>query len=190
DRDHDRLLYRAAMGAERCGCVGTGGKFRVLRGGPHRTAPRRESANALCGRRQDSLCGSLRCASYSRCPASVRMRIAIVTCNARIVGGIESYLDTVIPLLESAGHDIAMLCEFDAPGTSTSISRNTEAPLWIVAQEGAAHSLDSLRRWRPDLIYTHGLADTALEARALEIAPAIAYVHDYRATCISGAKAF
>jgi len=118
------------------------------------------------------------------------MRIAIVTCNARIVGGIESYLDTVIPLLESAGHDIAMLCEFDAPGTSTSISRNTEAPLWIVAQEGAAHSLDSLRRWRPDLIYTHGLADTALEARALEIAPAIAYVHDYRATCISGAKAF
>ncbi len=118
------------------------------------------------------------------------MRIAIVTTDARVGGGIASYLDTVIPLLEAAGHEIAMLCEFDAPGASPPISRSPSAPVWIVAEAGAAHALDALRRWRPDLIYTHGLSDPDFEARVLELAPAIAYAHDYRASCISGAKAF
>jgi glycosyltransferase involved in cell wall biosynthesis len=118
------------------------------------------------------------------------MRIAIVTNNARVVGGVESYLDTVIPLLEAAGHEIALLCEDDAPTTLRPISRSTSAPVWSVAEIGAARWLDSLRRWRPDVIYTHGLSNPEFEARALAVAPAIAYAHDYRATCISGAKAF
>jgi glycosyltransferase involved in cell wall biosynthesis len=118
------------------------------------------------------------------------MRIAIVTSNARVVGGVESYLDTVIALLEGAGQEIALLCEYDAPHTSRPISRSSSAPGWSVAEIGAVRSLDSLRRWRPDVVYTHGLSNLEFEARALAVAPAIAYVHDYRATCISGRKAF
>jgi glycosyltransferase involved in cell wall biosynthesis len=118
------------------------------------------------------------------------MRIAIVTRNARIVGGVESYLDTVIALLEADGHEIALLCEVDAPHTSRPIGRSSSVPVWSVAEIGAARSLDSLRHWCPDAIYTHGLSNTEFEARALAVAPAIAYVHDYRPTCISGTKAF
>jgi len=118
------------------------------------------------------------------------MRIAIVTYSARVAGGVESYLDTVIPLLEAAGHEIALLCEHDVPSTMRPISRSANAPVWTIAEIGAARSRDSLRRWRPDVIYTHGLSDTEFEGCAPSIAPAIAFAHDYRATCISAAKAF
>src|SRR5580698_11136731 len=118
------------------------------------------------------------------------MRIAIVTKNARVVGGVESYLDTVIPLLEAAGHEIALLYEYDAPHASRPIGRSVNVPLWCMREIGEVRSLNSIWRWCPDLIYTHGLSDPEFEARVLVIAPAIAFAHDYRATCISGAKAF
>lgn len=118
------------------------------------------------------------------------MRIAIVTHNARVVGGVESYLDAVIPMLEKAGHEIALLCEYDGPANARPISRSAHAPTWCAAEIGAQRSFESLRRWRPGVIYTHGLADPALEERALAFAPAIAFAHDYRGVCISGAKAF
>jgi glycosyltransferase involved in cell wall biosynthesis len=83
-----------------------------------------------------------------------------------------------------------VLCENDAPHTSRPIRRNSNAPVWSIAEIGVVRALDSLRRWRPDVIYTHGLSNLESEARALAVAPAMAYAHDYRATCISGAKAF
>jgi FkbM family methyltransferase len=118
------------------------------------------------------------------------MRIAILTNNARAAGGVESYLDTLIPLLEAAGNQIALLCDLDAPSTSRPISRSTAVPLWTIAELGVPHARDSLRSWRPDLIYTHGLSNSDFEGMVPEIAPAIAFIHDYSATCISGAKAF
>ena len=118
------------------------------------------------------------------------MRIAIVTYSARVAGGIASYLDTIIPLLEEAGNEIALLCEYDAPTAVRPINRNANAPLWVMADLGAVRARDSLRRWHPDVIYSHGLSEIEFEAWMPTIAPAIAFAHDYRATCISGAKAF
>ncbi len=118
------------------------------------------------------------------------MRIAIVTRNARVVGGVESYLDSVIPLLEAERHEISLFCERDTPSTSQPISRGANATTWCVTEMGAQRSFESLRRWQPELIYSHGLADIEIEARALTLAPAIVFAHDYSATCISGTKAF
>jgi len=118
------------------------------------------------------------------------MRLAIVTRDARVAGGVETYLDTVIPLLEAAGHEIALLSEYDAPSTSRPIGRSASAPAWCVAEIGATRAIDSVQRWRPEMIFTHGLFNLEIERRALAITSAIAFAHDYRATCISGAKAF
>jgi glycosyltransferase involved in cell wall biosynthesis len=118
------------------------------------------------------------------------MRIAIVTHSARLAGGVESYLDTAIPLLETVGHEISLLCEADAPSTARAISRAADAPLWCVAQLGARRALESLRQWRPELVYSHGLADEELEAQALTLAPSMVFAHDYRAICVSGSKTF
>jgi glycosyltransferase involved in cell wall biosynthesis len=118
------------------------------------------------------------------------MRIAIVTHSARMAGGVESYLDTVIPTLEAAGHEISLLCETDAPFTAREISHAADAPSWCVAQLGARRALESLRQWRPEIVYSHGLADAELEAQALTLAPSMVFAHDYRAICVSGSKTF
>ncbi len=117
-------------------------------------------------------------------------RIAIVTRNARVVGGVETYLDTVLPLLAAMGHDLSLFSEFAGPSNSRAISRPANAPAWSVSEIGAPRALDSLRRWQPDLIYSHGLSDPELEAQTLTLAPAMIFAHDYRAVCISGRKAF
>ncbi|HEY1851733.1 MAG TPA: glycosyltransferase family 4 protein [Candidatus Binataceae bacterium] len=117
-------------------------------------------------------------------------RLAIVTRNARVVGGVETYLDTVVPLLAALGHEISFFCESAGPSTSRTISRPRNAPAWSVNEMGARQSLDSLRRWQPDLIYSHGLSDPEIEAQTLMLAPAMIFAHDYRAACISGRKAF
>jgi glycosyltransferase involved in cell wall biosynthesis len=118
------------------------------------------------------------------------MRIAIVTCSSRIAGGAESYLDTIIPMLEAAGHEISILCETDAPSTAPAIALATDAPLWCVTELGASRALESMRQWRPELVYSQGLVDPELEARALAIAPSIVFAHDYRSICVSGSKTF
>jgi glycosyltransferase involved in cell wall biosynthesis len=117
-------------------------------------------------------------------------RIAIVTRNARVVGGVETYLDTVVPMLAAVGHEISLFCESTGPSMLRAISRPTNAPTWSVDEMGVRQSLDSLRRWRPDLIFSHGLSDLEIEAQTLELAPAMIFAHDYRAVCISGRKAF
>jgi glycosyltransferase involved in cell wall biosynthesis len=118
------------------------------------------------------------------------LRIAIVTRNARVVGGVESYLDAIIPMLEAAGREVALFCEYDSPLTSQPISRTANAPTWCLNGMGTRRLFESLREWQPDLIYSHGLTDTETEARLLTLAPSIVFAHDYRATCISGSKSF
>lgn len=118
------------------------------------------------------------------------MRIAIVTCSSRIAGGAERYLDTVIPMLEAAGHEISLFCETGAPATARAIGLAADAPLWCVADLGAPRALESMRRWRPELVYSQGLIDLELEARTLAMAPSIVFAHDYRSICVSGSKTF
>ena len=118
------------------------------------------------------------------------MRIAIVTCSSRIAGGAESYLDTIVPMLEAAGHEIALLCESNAPSTAREIGLARDAPLWCVTDLGASRALESMRQWRPELVYSQGLVDFELEARAIAMAPSIVFAHDYRSICVSGSKTF
>jgi glycosyltransferase involved in cell wall biosynthesis len=118
------------------------------------------------------------------------VRIAVVTRNGRVVGGVETYLDTVIPRLEAAGHEISLFCERDAPFSLQAIGHSANAPTSCVTEMGAARSFESLRRWQPDLIYSHGLDDIEMEARAHSLGPAIVFAHDYGATGISGTKTF
>ena len=116
------------------------------------------------------------------------MRVAFVNHSRRKVGGAEVYLDSVIPAFSRAGHTTAWLYETDPVSNREPISCPTPAPSWCVADLGSARSLDELRRWKPDILYTHGLLDPALEASFIDIAPSVLYVHNYYGTCISGDK--
>jgi glycosyltransferase involved in cell wall biosynthesis len=55
---------------------------------------------------------------------------------------------------------------------------------------GVANAIAGLRKWEPQIIYSHGLIDPRIEALTTMVAPALIFLHTYRGTCISGRKAF
>ena len=118
------------------------------------------------------------------------MRIAVINSNARVIGGIESYLDRLLPALAARGDELAFLADSDAPADKRRIAAEVSMPIWSTSALGSRHALDEVRRWRPDVIFAHSLANSGDLAAAAEIAPAAYFMHDYRATCISGFKRF
>lgn len=118
------------------------------------------------------------------------MRIAVVNWSRRKVGGTEVYLESVIPELLNAGHQIAFWHERDVPVANDRIALSDDIPAWCVAELGMRAGVRALREWRPDVLYTHSLMQPALEAEMLKIAPAIFFAHAYYGTCISGSKTF
>jgi glycosyltransferase involved in cell wall biosynthesis len=116
------------------------------------------------------------------------MRIAVTSWNRRKVGGTEAYLAFIIQELTKAGHQVAFWHENDEPLSRDQIALPEETPTWHVAEIGAEKALRELRRWAPDVMYSHGLLDPRLEAATLEIAPGVFFGHGYYGTCISGTK--
>jgi glycosyltransferase involved in cell wall biosynthesis len=118
------------------------------------------------------------------------MRIAVVNWSRRRVGGVETYLNTVIPELSRLGHEIGFWHEVDEPVERGQIGLPDKASAWCVAEMGKERALTALRDWRPDVIYTHKLSDPELEREVLGLGPSVFFAHDYNGTCISGTKTF
>ena len=120
------------------------------------------------------------------------MRMAITNQNARRVGGVETYLADVLPALARAGHEVAFWTENDLPQTRELIvSANSDAPIETQTIDvNAAAALQTLRAWRPDVIYQNSILPPALQTRLNDIAPVVFIAHAFVGTCISGAKSF
>jgi glycosyltransferase involved in cell wall biosynthesis len=118
------------------------------------------------------------------------MRVLQVSWTARKAGGTETYVERVGGALRAAGHETGLLCEVDQPANRERIRMSDESPLWSVSAMGLNGAMGAARAWMPDVIYGHGLADPAVEATTLEIAPAVLFAHGYRGVCISGSKSF
>jgi glycosyltransferase involved in cell wall biosynthesis len=118
------------------------------------------------------------------------MRIAIVNWSRRKAGGAETYLDTVVKAFRCAGHETVFFCELDQPADREPIGFAQEFPIICVSAIGHERALDALRKWKPNVIYAHGMRDPVLEGRMLAVAPAVFFAHGYYGTCISGAKTF
>jgi glycosyltransferase involved in cell wall biosynthesis len=118
------------------------------------------------------------------------MRVAVANWHSRVVGGAESYIKGVVTALESAGIELAMLSERESAPGRERIELSAGAPTWCVSDIGEQAALAAMREWRPDIVYVHLIESTALEARLLEIAPAVLFAHSYHGMCISGEKTF
>src|SRR3954468_1681936 len=117
------------------------------------------------------------------------MRIAFVNHSRRKVGGAEVYLDSVIPAMAHAGHEIACLHEDNSEYAGRElISVPDGTPAWSTETLGRQQALEKLKVWRPDVCFTHGLHDTELEAGVVALGRSALYVHNYYGTCISGTK--
>jgi len=118
------------------------------------------------------------------------MRVAVIYSYRSKIGGIESYLDTVIKQLAQSGHDVSFWYEIKSDPTSEQIELPRGVTSWCFEELGIDRALKALREWTPDIIYSHGLLDTRLEEAVLGVAPAVIFVHGYYGTCISGSKTF
>jgi glycosyltransferase involved in cell wall biosynthesis len=113
------------------------------------------------------------------------MRILICHRFGRLLGGIETYLQQVIPALVES-HDVALLFENDLPAAHQPLPLSDKA--WFTSDMGTSQSLLRVVAWRPDIIYVHTMSDPDFEQALVGIAPAVKFAHDYSATCISGTK--
>jgi glycosyltransferase involved in cell wall biosynthesis len=118
------------------------------------------------------------------------MRVAVIYSYRSKIGGIESYLDTVIKQLSHSGHDVSFWYEIKSDPTAEQIELPRGVTSWCFEELGIDRALKALREWTPDIIYSHGLLDTRLEEAVLGVAPAVIFVHGYYGTCISGSKTF
>jgi glycosyltransferase involved in cell wall biosynthesis len=116
------------------------------------------------------------------------MRVAVVNWTSRRVGGIEEYVCSVIPALQRAGIDVAFWHELDAPADRAPVGQPDDVADFCAADMGAGKAIAALRAWNPDVLYVHGLRDLTAEAKLLQIAPAVFFLHTYVGTCISGSK--
>lgn len=117
------------------------------------------------------------------------MRIAVPTRFAHRVGGVETYLETVLPALARRGHDVKVWYEFDVPPGSHSCIPDNVARTQLHSTSGNLNvALEDLASWRPDVIFSQGIAHIAAERRMQSIAPFVVLMHAYHGACISGTK--
>ncbi len=115
------------------------------------------------------------------------MRLLIATRYAGLVGGVETYLRVVIPRLMEAGFELGVLCEVPAPDGGI-VAGLDGVPRWSASGRAVDATLADVSKWRPDVVYSHGMADANLETALAARYPTIAFAHNYFGTCISGTK--
>jgi glycosyltransferase involved in cell wall biosynthesis len=121
------------------------------------------------------------------------VRIVIGASHRGLIGGVEKYLQWLMPALIERGHSVGLLYEYPFHATPESAgqqidSRAAHAPAWCSRELGLDGLLQSLRMWAPDVIYSNGFDDNELERSLLDSYPAALYAHTYYGTCVSGRK--
>jgi glycosyltransferase involved in cell wall biosynthesis len=116
------------------------------------------------------------------------MRIACASWSRRHVGGIESYLEFVVPALQALGHDVSFWSERNSPVDRREVQLPSGVRTWCAETDGLERSLDGLRSWTPSVLFVHGLTEPEIERRLLDVAPSVLLAHSYYGTCISGSK--
>jgi glycosyltransferase involved in cell wall biosynthesis len=119
------------------------------------------------------------------------VRILIATTSRKLLGGVEKYLQSLIPNLQSRGHSVGLLYEYPSSAAEEGIeSYASGLSSWCSMELGTDAVRRSLKTWAPDVVYSHGLDDSALERWLLESYPAALYAHTYYGTCVSGRKCY
>jgi glycosyltransferase involved in cell wall biosynthesis len=115
------------------------------------------------------------------------VRIACANWSRRRAGGVESYLEVLLRELVARGHDVSYWSETDDPPERERLAVPV-IPAWNAIENGVDASLAAVAAWRPSVLFVHGLVEPEIEARLLDIAPAVLLAHSYYGTCISGGK--
>ncbi len=118
------------------------------------------------------------------------MKILITTCRQSMIGGVEKYLQSLIPALLETGHEIALLYEHRAqPGNERVDPADAGLPIWYWPDlEPGSAAWRELTEWNADVVFAHGLESLGVEHVLLGRYPVVWYSHVYLGTCGTGRK--
>ena len=91
-------------------------------------------------------------------------RVAIVSHSRARVGGVETYLASIVPALVRAGHDVGCWFETAGAGADPVIDANHGVESWVASPDGDG-GLADLAAWKPDVVYGHGSCRRYTSAR-------------------------
>lgn len=113
------------------------------------------------------------------------MRVAVLNAHGGVVGGLEIYLQRLLPALRAAGLGAELFFEHPPEAGRPGIADGDGTPLASLSDDEA---LAGLEVWRPDVLYVNSPLRPALLRRAVARWPAVVFQHSYYGTCINGGK--
>lgn len=117
------------------------------------------------------------------------MRIAIADISDRLLGGVEAYVDLLIPELVCRGHEVLFVHEHAGASGPPRIPALSAIECVSCGSDGGDRAaMGRVAEWRPDVVFGQAFADPMREAELFQAAPSVFFAHDYHGTCISGNK--
>ena len=113
------------------------------------------------------------------------MRVLIVTEYMTNVGGVQTYLQSLIQPLRSIVGELAVAANQIPSDLTNHSDRNLDK---AGIEYWRADDKERAKQWKPDVVFYHGLRDPLLERWYAERFPTVLYAHNYHGTCISGTK--
>ncbi len=115
------------------------------------------------------------------------MRILVANDGFSDAGGVQSYLDATIGCLTARGHTVAVAYCTDtgSPAINQTLRRLEQ---FRVAGSRQPQAFDAIRRWRPDVCFSHNMHDLGVDAGLASVAPVVKFMHGYFGTCVGGLK--
>lgn len=117
------------------------------------------------------------------------MKIAIPTRYAHAVGGVETYLECILPALAASGHDVKVWHELDTvAGSRGVVPAGVPVGRLGPSRDAIERGLADIAAWKPDVVFSQGIAAVDAERRLQAAAPMVVLLHAYHGACISGNK--
>jgi glycosyltransferase involved in cell wall biosynthesis len=117
------------------------------------------------------------------------MRILIAHEAAAGGGGVESYLASIMPALIARGHQLAFLHHNSRNAAGPTRLDAAGLPTASVADEGLEAAVSTMRRFDPEVCFSHNMRQLEVDERVSAEWPTIKMMHGYFGTCIGGQKA-
>jgi glycosyltransferase involved in cell wall biosynthesis len=115
------------------------------------------------------------------------MRILIANDGLSDAGGVHAYLDAIVAPLDARGHQLGLAFSTDSGPSDRRLSL-ARMEHFRLSGNGRAQALARVRRWAPDVCFSHNMHDLSVDRDLIATAPVVKFMHGYFGTCISGLK--
>ncbi|MGL6075789.1 MAG: glycosyltransferase family 4 protein [Fimbriiglobus sp.] len=115
-------------------------------------------------------------------------RLLIVNYHAASVGGVEEYLRAVVPAIAQQEFHVGFLSRSPNEKEELGFTGLRSVDLLCADPSPPQIFAENALRWKPDIVYVHGLGDPAYETWLCRSIPTVVFRHNYGGLCASGTK--